>query len=76
MLPFDKLMTEKTDGLKCTVESIGVFAKEVLVKIKSVALVWPRVAPYQETPRHSTSSAAVEEVPKKLVVASSNCEWS
>uniref|UniRef100_A0AAV1UGS0 Uncharacterized protein n=1 Tax=Peronospora matthiolae TaxID=2874970 RepID=A0AAV1UGS0_9STRA len=60
-LPFDQLMKETMEGLKCAVEGIGEFAKEVVVKIDNLASAQANVEPILETPRHSTATVLVGE---------------
>uniref|UniRef100_M4BWC7 PB1 domain-containing protein n=1 Tax=Hyaloperonospora arabidopsidis (strain Emoy2) TaxID=559515 RepID=M4BWC7_HYAAE len=71
-LPFDQLMKETTEGLKCAAEGIGEFAKEVVVEIKNMAPAQAEVAPIPETPRQST---AVEDATEAPVAAASDSEW-
>ena len=73
-LPFDQLMKETTEGLKCAAEGIGEFGKEVMVEIKNMAPVQADVEPIPETPRQSTATVVVEEATEAQMEAASGSE--
>merc|ERR1712063_8217 len=78
-IPFDQLMKETTDGIKCAAEGISEFAKEVVGEIKNIQMppAQTEVAPAPETQQQTEVTVVVEpmesiEVP---VVTSSDSEW-
>ncbi|CAI5733063.1 unnamed protein product [Hyaloperonospora brassicae] len=75
-IPFDQLMKETTDGLKCAAEGIGEFAKEVVDELKNmkVAPAQAEVAPVPEAPQPTAETVAVESVDAPAAVASDS-EW-
>lgn len=61
-IPFDQLMKETTEGIKCAAEGISEFAKEVVGEIKNMKMppLQTEVAPVAAV-QHQTEAAVVEE---------------
>ena len=74
-LPFDKLMKETMEVLKCAAKGIGESAKEVMIEIKNITPVQAEVVLIPETPQQSTATVVGEEANEALVAAASDREW-
>ncbi|CAH0516480.1 unnamed protein product [Peronospora belbahrii] len=77
-IPFDQLMKETTEGIKCAAEGISEFAKEVVGEIKNMKLppLQTEVAPTPDVQPKQTEATVVEEsVEVPLAAASSDSEW-
>uniref|UniRef100_M4BF70 Uncharacterized protein n=1 Tax=Hyaloperonospora arabidopsidis (strain Emoy2) TaxID=559515 RepID=M4BF70_HYAAE len=66
-LPFEQLMKEMTEGLKCAAEGIG--------EDHNMAPVKAEVAPIPEILRQSTATVVVEEATEATVATASDSEW-
>ncbi|CAI5715744.1 unnamed protein product [Peronospora destructor] len=90
-IPFDQLMKETTEGIKCAAEGISEFAKEVAGEIKNLKMppLQTEAAPASVSQQQQTETEVVED-PAKVVVepaeavvvpavvpvaASSDSEW-
>ncbi|OWZ14791.1 hypothetical protein PHMEG_00011673 [Phytophthora megakarya] len=75
-IPFDQLMKETTEGIKCAAEGISEFAKEVVGEIKNMKMppAQTEVAPAPEV-QQQTEAETVEEPAEVPVVATSDSEW-
>ncbi|KAG2774995.1 hypothetical protein JG687_00004035 [Phytophthora cactorum] len=77
-IPFDQLVKETTEGIKCAAEGISEFAKEVVGEIKNMKMppahteVAPAPEVQQQTEAEAVETAEPAEVP---VVATSDSEW-
>ncbi|POM78365.1 Hypothetical protein PHPALM_4113 [Phytophthora palmivora] len=75
-IPFDQLVKETTEGIKCAAEGISEFAKEVVGEIKNMKMppVQTEVAPAPEV-QQQTEAETVEEPAEVPVIATSDSEW-
>ncbi|UIZ20809.1 hypothetical protein KXD40_000181 [Peronospora effusa] len=84
-IPFDQLMKETTEGIKCAAEGLGEFAKEVAGEIKNIKIppLQTEVAPTPVSHQQQQTETEVVEEPAETVVepaevpvaASSDSEW-
>ncbi|KAG6612699.1 Ubiquitin system component Cue [Phytophthora cinnamomi] len=80
-IPFDQLMKETTEGIKCAAEGISEFAKEVVGEIKNMkmpAAAQTEVAPAPEAQQAEAVAVAVpveEPAVDAPVAATSDSEW-
>ncbi|KAE9319568.1 hypothetical protein PF001_g5818 [Phytophthora fragariae] len=80
-IPFDQLMKETTEGIKCAAEGISEFAKEVVGEIKNMkmpAAAQTEVAPAPEVQQQTEAVAIavpVEGPAEVPVAATSDSEW-
>ncbi|POM62165.1 hypothetical protein PHPALM_28711 [Phytophthora palmivora] len=75
-IPFDQLVKETTEGIKCAAEGISEFAKEVVGEIKNMKMppAQTEVAPAPEV-QQQTEAETVEEPAEVPVIATSDSEW-
>merc|ERR1712137_328897 len=75
-IPFDQLMKETTDGIKCAAEGISEFAKEIVGEFKNLKMppLQTEAAPASEEVQQTEATVVVEpvEIP---VAASCDGEW-
>ena len=84
-IPFDQLMKETTEGIKCAAEGISEFAKEVAGEIKNIKMppLQTEVAPAPVSHQQQQTETEVADEPAECVVepaevpvaASSDSEW-
>ncbi|KAL4161740.1 hypothetical protein PRNP1_002292 [Phytophthora ramorum] len=77
-IPFDQLMKETTEGIKCAAEGISEFAKEVVHEIKNMKTpaAQTEVAPAPEVQQQTEAVVEAFEEPAEVpVVATSDSEW-
>ncbi|KAG7389935.1 hypothetical protein PHYPSEUDO_009193 [Phytophthora pseudosyringae] len=78
-IPFDQLVKETTEGIKCAAEGISEFAKEVVGEIKNMKMppAQTEVAPAPEVQQQTEAEAVSVEEPVEApaVATTSDSEW-